>query len=253
MTIRMLATAALAAATIAPLAAQQAPLAASPLRIFIRASVKTHAPGQHDYPRFLEEWKKLLAERGAVVDGAQRFPTAEELARTDVMIDYAADGGTVKPEDRAILDEYLKRGGGIVVMHDGMCSNDSEWFASVVGGAKQHGERNWNAGVLKIKVEDAAHPIMKGIADFEMNDEMFYRLRVAPGMHVLATTPDPSGAATPQLWTFEKTVPGGKPYRAFVSLQGHIHASFDVESYRTVLLRGIAWAGRRPTEFFVKR
>jgi hypothetical protein len=74
------------------LAAQQ-----SPLRIFIRASAKTHGPGQHDYPRFLEEWKKLLTERGAAVDGAQRFPTAEELAQTDVMIDYASMAARSSP------------------------------------------------------------------------------------------------------------------------------------------------------------
>jgi type 1 glutamine amidotransferase len=246
MTTHVLA-AALAACLIQPLAAQQ------PLRVFIRASVKTHGPGQHDYPRFLEEWKNLLGERGAVADGAQRFPTAEELARTDVMIDYAADGGTVKPEDRAILGEYLMRGGGLVVLHDGMCSNDAEWFAGVAGGAKQHGERNWSAGVLKIRIEDRDHPIVKGIADFDINDEMFYRLRIAPGMHVLATAPDPSGTPTPQLWTFEKTPPGGKPYRAFVSLQGHLHANFELEPYRTLLLRGIAWAGRRPADLFVKK
>jgi hypothetical protein len=34
---------------------------------------------------------------------------------------------------------YLKRGGGVVVIHDGMCSDDPEWFAGIVGGAKQHG------------------------------------------------------------------------------------------------------------------
>ena len=30
------------------------------LRVFIRAGAKTHGPGQHDHPRFLADWKKLL-------------------------------------------------------------------------------------------------------------------------------------------------------------------------------------------------
>ena len=222
-----------------------------PLRIFIRASVKTHGPGQHDYPRFLEDWKTLLHERGAQVDGAQRFPTTEELERTDVLIHYAADGGTVAPEERTRLDSYLAKGGGIVVLHDGMCSNDASWFAGVIGGAKQHGERNWHAGAFKLKIEDPSHPIVEGIKDLELQDEMFFRLRVAPGMHALATSADPGGTPTPQLWTFERTLPGGRPYRAFVSLQGHLYTIFDVPEYRTILLRGIAWTGRRPADLLV--
>src|SRR5882672_9845215 len=35
-----------------------------PLRIFLRAGPKTHGPGQHDGPRWLAEWKPLLAGRG---------------------------------------------------------------------------------------------------------------------------------------------------------------------------------------------
>ena len=32
---------------------------------YIHAGLKTHAPGQHDYPQFLADWSKLLTERGA--------------------------------------------------------------------------------------------------------------------------------------------------------------------------------------------
>src|SRR6185436_20212659 len=66
--------------------------AAEPLRVFIRAGAKTHGPNQHDHPRFLEEWKKLLGERSLKVDGALDFPSAAQLAHTDVLIIYAADG-----------------------------------------------------------------------------------------------------------------------------------------------------------------
>ena len=40
--------------------AAQAPRA-QPVRVFLRAGPKTHGPGEHDHPRFLEEWKVLLA------------------------------------------------------------------------------------------------------------------------------------------------------------------------------------------------
>ena len=41
-----------------------------PLRVFIRAGVKTHGPNQHDHPRFLAEWKELLTQHGARADGS---------------------------------------------------------------------------------------------------------------------------------------------------------------------------------------
>ena len=51
-------------------------LHAAPLRVFIRGGVKTHGPNQHDHPRFLGEWAKLLTERGITASGAMEFPTA---------------------------------------------------------------------------------------------------------------------------------------------------------------------------------
>src|SRR5204863_9850654 len=74
--------------------------AAQPLRVFIRGGVKTHGPGQHDHPRFLSEWTKLLTERGAKVDGAMDFPTAAQLEKTDVRVMLAAVAGTIAPTHR---------------------------------------------------------------------------------------------------------------------------------------------------------
>ena len=50
----------------------------------------------------------------------------------------------------------------------------------------------------------------------------------------------------PQMWTYERTVEGGRaPYRAFVSIPGHLYENFNRPNYRAILLRGIAWAGQR--------
>src|SRR5271156_3552243 len=40
------------------------------MHIYIWTGLKSHFPGQHDYPQFLADWSKLLTEHGAVVDGA---------------------------------------------------------------------------------------------------------------------------------------------------------------------------------------
>src|SRR5438105_6314493 len=70
---------------------------------------------------------------------------------------------------------------------------------------------------------------------------------MAPDAHVLATSFHSVFVIAPQMWTVEKTWEGGSaPYRVFVSIPGHEYASFQTPHYRAILLRGIAWAGRRP-------
>src|SRR5262245_28549953 len=109
---------------------------AEPLRVFIRAGVKTHGPNQHDHPRSFEDWKKLLDERGIKVDGALNFPSEAELEKTDVLIIYAQDGMKIVGEQRAIFEKFLQKGGGLVVIHDGVVSGDqNEWAKKVQGGA----------------------------------------------------------------------------------------------------------------------
>lgn len=233
----------------APVGAQEA---ARPLRVFIRAGEKTHNPvgnGIHDYPAFLADWSKILLECGVQVDGALHFPTADELGRTDVLIIYKGDGGTCSSTERAALEPYLRRGGGLVVLHDGMCSDDPAWFAQVAGASKQHGEMNYSPGPLKVRVTDREHPITLATRDFEIDDEAFFLLRKAPGMHVLLEAPLPSsGEVHPQAWSYERTLPGGQPYRSFVWMQGHRTANFQKDPPRELILRGIAWAGRRPVD-----
>ncbi|MBM3837538.1 MAG: hypothetical protein FJ398_06180 [Verrucomicrobia bacterium] len=222
----------------------------SPLRVFIRAGVKTHGPGQHDHPRFLADWTKLLAERGCQADGAMSFPAATQLENTDVLIIFADDGMKIVGEERARFENFLRRGGGFVVIHDGVVSGDQhEWAKKVQGGAwRWDGETKtkWFEGEVGEYFVDPTHPITRGASNFDWKDEIYFDLDMAPDVHVLATSFHSVFVIAPQIWTYEKTWDGGtKPYRAFVSLPGHEYASFNTPHYRALLLRGIAWVGGR--------
>jgi putative membrane-bound dehydrogenase-like protein len=224
------------------------PACARPLRIFIRASNKTHGPGQHDYPRFLADWTTLLDERGAAVEGALRFPTKAELDKTDVLLMYASDGNNLAPTERALLEAFVKRGGGVVALHDTICGTNADWFKTVVGGAKVHGETNWSAGVMGLYFGNYQHPISEGVSNFDLDDELFFKLHLMPGVKVIASTFHTAKEIVPQMWTYEKGWG-----RAFVSLQGHHYATFSHPAYRGLLLRGIAWAGRQPVDSLLKK
>src|ERR671913_333724 len=103
--------------------------AAGPVRVYIRAGLKTHAVGQHDYPQYLADWSKVLTERGAVVDGSLHFPTPAEIANTDVMVMYKGDAGAMTAEEKSTLEAYLKRGGGLVSFHDTLCGPDPDYYS----------------------------------------------------------------------------------------------------------------------------
>ena len=223
-----------------------AQLPADPLRIYLRAGPKTHGPGEHDHPLFLKEWSVLLAERGAQVNGSLHFPSAQELAQTDVLVLYAAEGGTLDAGQRADLDGYLARGGGIVALHDSVCGNDAHWFKTIIGGAWEHGHSKWHTGKIGLYMELAEHPITRGIPHFDLTDGIYHDLHVDGGVQVLANSIHTPFDVTPQLWTLERD-----NYRAFVSLQGHYHETFSHPAWQAILLRGIAWAGQREADLFL--
>jgi type 1 glutamine amidotransferase len=236
--------------------------ATTPLRVYIYAGMKTHAVGQHDYPQFLADWSKILQDRGAYVTGGLQFPAARDLAGADVLVIYKGDAGYLAGEDRAALDAFLRRGGGIISLHDALCGPEPEVFAGIVGGAKKHGEVNYTLEAdVPYTIVDTAHPIMQGMDNFVIKDEAFFNMTWSktPEIKVLATatmaaTPSAKGhegEVVPQIWTYEKSLapaPTGLPYRAFVWMQGHNYANFALPHVQTMLLRSIAWTGKRPVD-----
>ena len=270
--LSFLSSAVLAAAlslSFSPLLAQESVPAPRPqgqnpngMHIYIQAGLKSHLPGQHDYPQFLADWSKILTAHGAVVDGALHPPTAADLEHTDVLVIYKGDAAYISDDEKAVLEAFVKRGGGLVSLHDSLCGPDPEYFASLVGGAKKHGQVNYTLDAeIPYTIVDKSNPIMQGMSNITIPDEAFFDMTWAknPEIHVLATAVIPGtpsagahkGEVVPQIWTYEHTVPGGEPARAFVWMQGHTYANFANPQIQTMLLRGIAWAGKKPVDELV--
>lgn len=218
-------------------------VAADPLRVFIRAGKKTHGPGAHDHPAFLRDWSKLLKERGAIVDGALHFPTNQQMNAADVIVFYAANAGSMKAEERTAITNFRKRGGGLVFIHDAVCGNNAQWFKGLAGGAWQHKHSRFFEGRFDVSYQDKPHPITNGAGDFELDDEIYWKLHFDPNVQILAKTNCKHAQGSPQMWSLEE----GKA-RTFSSIPGHWHVTFSIPQYRAVLLRGIAWAGHRKAD-----
>jgi uncharacterized protein len=239
----------------------------APLRIFLRGGPKTHGPatnGLHDGPTWLKEWLPLLESRGAKVSGALRFPTAEELENTDVLVMFAADAGSIVGDQRDYFEKFLKRGGGIVAFHDSVVtSQDPQWFKSIVGGSWENRIARYFEGENTYYFVNTEHPITKGAANFTIEDEVYWNLHMMPNAQILASSMQPAdrgrrgdteaatqaiGKLIPQIWVYENQLEGGQPYRAYVNLLGHHYRTFSSPHARALFLRGIAWAGKRDVD-----
>jgi len=142
----------------------------------------------------------------------------------------------------------------MVILHDSECGPDPDYYSTIVGGAKKHGESNSVSGKLTYEVVDKSHPIMKDLSDMTLDEEAFYRMTWVkdPRIHPLVTVQLPDnprvgehkGEVVPQVWLYEHTLPGGQPARVFASMQGHSNATFNLPPIKRTLLRGIAWPAR---------
>jgi type 1 glutamine amidotransferase len=234
----------------------------SGMHIFLWGGLKSHSEGLHDYPQWLADWSKLLTERGAMVDGALHSPSATDLKQTDVLVIYKGDAAYLGGSSNDVIEAFVKRGGGIVIFHDSLCGPNPTYFATLVGGAKHHGDVNYTLDAeVPYTIVDKSNPIMEGMTDLILHDEAFFNMTWSqdPKIHVLATaviagTPSAGahkGEVVPQIWTYEHTLPGGQPARAFVWMQGHTYADFKNYQIQQMLLRGISWAAKHPVNELV--
>lgn len=268
----------LAALLLSSFLAPQSSFAAGPLRVFIRSGPKSHGPGAHDHPSFLKDWVPLLNERGAKATGSEDFPTRDQLAQTDVLIIHRDGGGNFTPEHRALLDEFTQRGGGIVVIHAGCVADKPEgtdYYKQLIGGSWRRPVTKWLEGPMHLYFTDRENPITKDMSNFAMDDEIYYDMDLLPECRVLAAayTPKPRDTGgkgnkeaqaraadavkkggvniydiQPQVWIYERNadVSSALPtYRAFTCIPGHYYRNFSRPVMRALILRGIAWAGKR--------
>jgi type 1 glutamine amidotransferase len=226
-----------------------------PLRIFLRGGPKTHGPatnGLHDGPTFVKEWQPLLASRGAKVEAALTFPSSAQLEQTDVLVMFAAYAGDITGANRLALEQFLKRGGGVVALHDAVLSRDPQWFKTIIGGAWEDRVAKYFEGESRHFYLNPAHPITKGAADFTLTDEVYWDLHLMPNIQILSAVMQPRapapGKLIPQMWVYENRLTGGEPYRAVVSLLGHHFTTFSSPHARAIFLRAIAWAGQRDAD-----
>ena len=216
------------------------------MRIVLVAGPKDHRKGEHDYPAWQNVWSRLLAQApNTKVDTAWEFPSREQFDNSDVVVFYQR--GRWDDERAAALDAFLSRQGGLLYIHwavDGRGQQDE--MAKRIGLSALGGQIRFRHGELKIDfTPGASHPIARNFDQIDWVDESYWALTGNPSRIQLLGTSIEDGQARPQFWTVERD-----QGRVFVSIPGHYMWTFDDPAFRTLLLRGIAWVGRRDVDRF---
>jgi type 1 glutamine amidotransferase len=226
--------------------AKQEDAAKKPLRIVLVAGPKDHAKGEHDYPNWQKVWSRLLAQApNTNVETAFEFPKPEQIEDADVLVFYQR--GRWDDDRAAAIDPFLARGGGLVYIHWAVDGRGQQAeMAQRIGLSALGGGIKYRHGELKMDFSPGAdHPITRNLGDIRWMDESYWKLTGDPKqINVLGTAVE-DDEPQPLFWTVER----GRG-RVFVSIPGHYMWTFDDPAFRTVLLRGIAWAGRRDVDRF---
>ncbi|MEU6999092.1 ThuA domain-containing protein [Nonomuraea sp. NPDC046570] len=138
---------------------------------------------------------------------------------------------------RTTLLDHLDRGGGLLGMHTAsICFDDWRGWPRVLGGCwnwprSHHPPLGWTG----VQVH-GDHPIVDGLRDFDVVDEIYGGLDVLPDVKPLA-----SAAGHPVVWA--RPVRRG---RVVYDALGHDTRSYDNEVHRTLLRRAALWLLKRP-------
>ncbi|MCW0216513.1 MAG: ThuA domain-containing protein [Pseudonocardia sp.] len=149
------------------------------------------------------------------------------------------EGASPSAAARAALAAHLGSGGGVLGMHTAaLCFDDWPGWGETLGGAWEWGHSNHPPLGPEVRVSvGAEHPLVTGLDDFTIVDEVYGDLRYAPGVTGLLTAPQPGGAVPqPLLWARDH---GGG--RVVYDALGHHPPSYDVPAHREIVRRAIRW------------
>jgi len=214
----------------------------------------------HDPYRATDESLAFLEQAGfacVVTDDPEIYADPAAMASTDLVLQCVTMGTASKEAVRGLADA-VAAGTGLVGWHGGIVDSFRDpRYLHLVGGQFVHhppngpaesraGDGTDNFVDHRIEIVASDHPIVAGIADFDLRTEQYWVL--TDGLNdVLATTtiaarsfdPWQNPVTCPAVWT-RKWGDG----RVVVVTPGHRLEDLRQAPVRTMIERGVTWAAR---------
>jgi tetratricopeptide (TPR) repeat protein len=241
-------------------------------KVLFLAGAPSHGYGAHDHWAGSKLLAKSLNDSGLPIDAeVHRYGWPDDskiFEGVDCVVIYA-DGGGGHIVNRHLdeMDALTKKGVGLVCLHYAVevpKGPIGEKFLEWIGGyfeADWSVNPHWTAKYSKLP----DHPITRGVAPFEINDEWYYHMRFRAGLNgvtpILTDLPPAESLARPDgshsgnrhvraavargepqhmAWAVERDDGG----RGFGFTGGHVHWNWADPNFRKLVLNAIAWCAK---------
>lgn len=231
-----------AVATLTPVASA----ADAPPKIKVLLVTGDDVMPSHHWPSVTVATREILEKSGKfevrVCEDAGIFDSAQSLKTYDLVFFalYNAKTPPISDAAKENLLNYVKSGKGFAIAHLASASyKDWPEFRKLCGrywvmGTSGHGPRS----VFKVRVANPNDPIVRGLSDFEADDELYAKLQGDTPINVLLEADsDWSKKTEPLAFTLEY----GQG-RVFHEAFGHDVKALSIPNVRTLIVRGCEWA-----------
>lgn len=213
--------------------------------------------GGHEFPQ--EEFFHFIDSLPGATNSKVSKPQFADMLKPglekqyDVLLMYDMTDDYTPPQRTAFV-ALLNQGIGVLSLHHNLvaCQQWDE-YPRIVGGryvtsgaqiegktvprsTASHGEH------MRISIVNHDHPITRGLADFEIVDETYGDLYVAPDNEILLRTDHPkASAAVAWVRNYGKS-------RVFATTMGHDATAYNDPNFRKIIIGAIGWLGGTSAE-----
>ena len=225
-----------------------------PKKVLLLGMKRDHPPASHEYMAGLRVLAKSLegipALKLSIHEADEPWPEGPELiAGADAVVLSLGQGSRweqVDPKRYEALKALAARGGAIVAIHWAIGGKDAQYIPghlALVGGCHGGPDRKYTLIETDVKIADPSHPITRGIDDFRLDDEYYYRLKFAKTGTIrplLKATIE--GKPETVAWSFERPDGG----RSFGFGGMHYHRNWERIECRRLIAQGLLWTLKMP-------
>jgi hypothetical protein len=136
------------------------------------------------------------------------------------------------------------RSGAIVALHWSVGAKEAKYIQGqleLLGATRGGPQRKYLVLATELKRVAPTHPILTGVGNIKVYDEIYYSLDRVPGIQPLFTAKI-EGKEEMAAWSWERS-DGGRSF-GFVGL--HFHSNWQLPEYRRFVVQGVLWSLKLP-------
>ncbi len=210
-----------------------------------------HPPRTHEYEHGVKLLQKVLEKvpelQTTLVKADEPWKEGPELlAKADGAVLFLSEGAAWLARDGERLKAFqdlAARKGGLVALHWAMGTKDArniKPFVELFGGCHGGPDRKYKVVQTEAIVVDRLHPVCRGLHDFKVRDEFYYRLKFgrtnAEVLPVLQVDVDEKQLQT-VAWAWARP-DGGRSF-GFSGL--HFDENWQLPEYRRLVAQAVLW------------